>query len=119
METMTWDEALELDEETEETEETTVGSVYESIETNLWQAEGYFSRGAAGLAIECLRSAWCEYVRFRDILCVYECNDSASVDLLGERLVRALVNRAGDSAASLALGTAPESRPLWESLIAA
>jgi hypothetical protein len=110
------DEALELD---EELEETTVGSVYESIETNLWLAEGYFSRGASGLAIECLRSAWCEYVRFRDVLCVYECSDSASVDQLGERLVRTLVNRAGDSAASLALGTAPESRPLWDALVAA
>jgi hypothetical protein len=113
METMIWDEAAELD---DELEETTVGSVYESIETNLWLAEGYFARGASGLAIECLRSAWCEYVRFRDILLVY---DSSSVDHLGERLVRALVNRAGDSAASLALGTAPESRPLWDALVAA
>jgi hypothetical protein len=113
METTNWDEEMEME---EDIEETTVGSVYESIETNLWLADSYFSRGAAGLAIECLRSAWCEYVRFRDILRVY---DSSSVDQLGERLVRTLVDRAGDSAASLALGATPESRPLWESLAAA
>ena len=98
----------------EAAEETTVGDVYESIETNIWQAEGYFMQGANGLAIECLRSAWSEYIRFRDILAVYD-----SGPTLGERLIQALVARAGDSAAALALCPSPESRPAWESLQAA
>lgn len=113
MEAIMMDGARELG---DELEETTVGSVYESIETNLWQADGYFAQGASGLAIECLRSAWSEYVRFRDIIYVY---DSAAGGGLGDRLVRALVGRAGASSAALALGDVPESRPVWESLIAA
>src|SRR5690348_9086447 len=55
----------------EDVEDVTVGSVYESIETNLWLAEAYFRNGHEGLAIECLREAWMEYVRFRDVLMAY------------------------------------------------
>jgi hypothetical protein len=94
-------------------EDTTVGSVYESIETNLWMAEAYFRRGSRGLGVECLRGAWMEYVRFRDILRVY------AGDELGERLVKALVNRAGDAAAALALGNQPEADRLRRALSAA
>lgn len=83
----------------EDFEDVTVGSVYESIETNLWLAEAYFRNGHEGLAIECLREAWMEYVRFRDVLMAY----SGSGEL-GERLVRSLVEKAGDAAATLALG---------------
>ncbi|MCC6728552.1 MAG: hypothetical protein IT208_04360 [Chthonomonadales bacterium] len=76
----------------------TIGMLHESIETNLWLADAYFLRGAAGLAVECLRDAWLEYVRFREVLRVYEGSDA-----LGERLRVALVSRAGDAAAELAL----------------
>ena len=116
MNAMTLHEAREMEFDAEDIEDTTVGSVCESIETNLGLAEGYFAQDAAGLATECLRSAWLEYVRFRDILHVY---DSSGVAALGERLVRSLVERAGDSAAALALGADPESRPVWDSLRAA
>ncbi len=100
----------------DELEDSTVGSVYESIETNLWQADGYLAQGATGLATECLRAAWLEYVRFRDILVVY---GGIYGEDLGGKLVRALVERAGDSAASLALGTEPKGRLVWDALIAA
>jgi hypothetical protein len=113
MEQITWDEAVETE---EYLEDTTVGSIYESIETNLWQADGYFAQGASGLAVECLRSAWSEYVRFRDILAVY---DSTVVADLGQRLIRALIDRAGDSAAALALGDMTETQSAWKSLLAA
>jgi hypothetical protein len=93
------EEALELTDRTvDETEDMTVGILYDSIETNLWLADAYFLRGAKGLAIECLRSAWLEYVRFRDVLRVYAGDD------LGDRLLRTLVSKAGDEAAALALG---------------
>jgi hypothetical protein len=94
-------------------DDTTVGSVYESIETNLWLAEAYFARGSEGIGVECLRGAWMEYVRFRDILWVY------SGEELGERLVRALVTRAGDAAAALALGSDPGADRLRTALAAA
>lgn len=96
------DEPVDFTDETQDAEgETTVGAVCESIETRMWLADAYFLRGAEGLAVECLREAWLEYVRFRDILNVYTQGEA-----LGSRLVRAL-SRAGDSLASLALGAAP------------
>ena len=113
MEGMTWDLTVEMP---EAIEDTTVGAVYESIETNLWQADGYFTQGATGLAIECLRSAWSEYVRFCDILRVY---GGSGTEQLGSRLVRVLVERVGDSAAEIALGADPNGRPVWEALMAA
>ena len=113
------DEAFDVDAFDSDLEDTTVGDIYESIETNLWLSDGYFAEGASGLAMECLRSAWSEYVRFRDILRVYEACESGAANSLGERLVRALTARAGDSAADLALGDTPDGRPVWESLAAA
>ena len=52
-------------------EDTTVGDIRESIETNMWLAEAYFARGAEGLARECLRAAWAEHVRFSRFVEVY------------------------------------------------
>lgn len=94
-----------------ELEDSTVGDLQESIETNLWLAEGYFLQGASGLGVECLRSAWLEYVRFRDVLGVYGGTD------LGKRLVEALVFRAGDDAAALAFGG--EAASTWRETVAA
>jgi len=102
------------DETPEESGETTVSAVCESIETRLWLADAYFLRGAEGLAIECLREAWLEYVRFRDVLNVY-----AGSDDLGGRLVRALVSRAGESVGSLALGAEVEAETLHQALASA
>jgi hypothetical protein len=100
-------------EEMETLEDTTVGCVCESIETNLWQAEAYFSRGERGIAVECLREAWMEYVRFSEILKVYD------GEALGRQLVQALVERAGDAAEQLALGPEPEAESLRMALAAA
>lgn len=105
------------DEMLDEEEDMTVGAVCESIETNLWLADAYFLRGAEGLAVECLRTAWLEYVRFHEILNVY-----AGREALGERLVQALVTKAGGAVASLALGVdaAPETlQQALESALAA
>ena len=103
----------DLFEDVDEQEEGTVGVVCESIETNLWLAEGYFHRGMEGLAIECLRSAWMEYVRFSEVLRVYSGDD------LGRRLIRALVDRAGDAALGMAIGPEPEADHLRRALLAA
>jgi hypothetical protein len=97
----------------DEIEDKTVGSVYESIETNMWLADAYFRKGSEGLGIECLRAAWWEYVRFRDILHVY------SGDELGRRLVNALVGRAGDAALMMAFGEGQESATLRKALASA
>ncbi len=66
----------------EETEETSVGSILDSIETNLWLSEAYFLRGAEALAVECLRSGWEEYLRFAEVLRVYSGGDSLRDTLL-------------------------------------
>jgi hypothetical protein len=89
-------EAMELncEEIVEMEEDCTLGAVYESIETNLWLADAYFQRGAEGLAVECLRAAWMEYLRFRDILCVYDGSES-----LGQRVMTALMNQSKESGA--------------------
>jgi hypothetical protein len=71
-------------------EDTTVGDVHESIETNMWLAEAYFVQGAEGLARECLRAAWHEYLRFNDILAVYNRSE------LGEKLRRLMLERCDD-----------------------
>lgn len=71
-------------------EDTTVGNVHESIETNMWLADAYFLRGAEGLGRECLRAAWQEYVRFNDILGVYAGSD------LGQKLRAMMVERCDD-----------------------
>jgi hypothetical protein len=97
----------------EDIEDMTVGSVYESIETNMWLAEAYFKKGSEGLGIECLRAAWWEYVRFRDVLHVY------SGDELGKRLVETLVDRAGDAALMMAFGEGKESASLRQALASA
>lgn len=86
-------EAMELIcEESVEMEECTLGAVYESIETNLWLAEAYCQRDAEGLAVECLRAAWMEFLRFRDILCVYDGSES-----LGQRVMEALMKLSKES----------------------
>lgn len=110
--TLTFAEVLE----DEEYEDTTVSAVIDSIETNLWQAEGYFRSGSEGVGVECLRAAWLEYVRFRDVLKVYL---GAEADSLGDRLVSALVSKAGDAAATLALGADTESERIRRALLAA
>ncbi len=87
-------EAMELicEESVEMEEDCTLGAVYESIETNLWLAEAYGQRGAEGLAVECLRAAWMEYLRFRDILFVYDGSES-----LGQRVMDALMKLSNES----------------------
>jgi len=75
-------------------QEETVGTLCDSIETSLWMAAAYRRQGARGLAAECLRSAWSEYLRFSDVLSVY-----AGAEL-GTRLVRAL-GEAGNPLADL------------------
>jgi hypothetical protein len=107
---------IETEDILEEVEDTTVSAVYDSIETNLWQAEGYFAKGAASVAMECLRSAWQEYLRFRDVLVVY---GGTEAEELGTKLVRTLVARAGDSAETLALGSNPGATHVWQELAAA
>jgi hypothetical protein len=94
------------------TDDTTVGSVYESIETNLWLAEAYFARKSDAIGVECLKGAWQEYVRFRDLLGEY------SGEELETRLIQSLVKRAGPMAAELALGTDPASENLRKALAA-
>src|SRR5690349_7884273 len=71
-------------------EDTTVGDVRESIETNMWLAEAYFAQGADGLARECLRAAWFEHLRFREVISVY-CGNS-----LGDKLRNMMVERCDD-----------------------
>ena len=71
-------------------EDTTVGDVHESIETNMWLADAYFAQGAEGLARECLRAAWLEYLRFNEILAAYTCSQ------LGTRLRKLMVERCDD-----------------------
>lgn len=71
-------------------EDTTVGDVHESIETNIWLAQAYFSQQADGLARECLRAAWYEYVRFNEILGVY------AGAALGDRLRKLMVDKCDD-----------------------
>jgi hypothetical protein len=85
---------LSCEESVEMEEDCTLGAVYESIETNLWLAEAYSQRGAEGLAVECLRAAWMEYLRFRDILCVYDRSES-----LGRSVMDALMKLSGVSGA--------------------
>ncbi len=82
--------------EFEDMAETTVGAVCESIETNLWLARGYERRGLAGLAADCLRSAWHEYVRFSDVLRVYTGSDA-----LRDRLVADMVRHGAPALAGL------------------
>jgi hypothetical protein len=71
-------------------EDTTVGDIRESIETNMWLAEAYFARGAEGLARECLRAAWMEHVRFSEIIKVYAGSG------LGDKLRSLMVERCDD-----------------------
>jgi|SRR5689334_7348528 hypothetical protein len=71
-------------------EDTTVGDVRESIETNMWLAEAYFAQGADGLARECLRAAWLEHLRFHEILSVY------AGPSLGDKLRNLMVERCDD-----------------------
>jgi hypothetical protein len=93
-------EAMELgcEQIVEMEEDCTLGAVYESIETNLWLAEAYLQRGAEGLSAECLRAAWMEYLRFRDILCVYDGSES-----LGRRVIAALMRQSQKSGALIGL----------------
>lgn len=70
-------------------EETTVSTIYESIETNLWQSAAYARQGCEGLSLECLRAAWLEFVRFSDVLRVY-----AGSETLRQQLIQALAAHA-------------------------
>jgi hypothetical protein len=83
-----------------------VSALHDSIETNLWQAEAYARHGEHGVARECLRTAWNEYMRFADVLQAYTGGKS-----LRDRLVEALV-RSGD--ASLAGMALCDQTALWE-----
>ncbi len=88
-------------------EDDCVSTLHDSIETNLWLAEGYAWKGDHDLACECLRSAWHEYVRFGEILRAYTGGDS-----LRDRLVAALVRSGDEALAGLALN--PDGQPpIW------
>ncbi len=89
--------------EFEDMAETTVGVVCESVETNLWLARGYERRGLVGLAADCLRSAWHEYVRFGDVLRVYTGSDA-----LRDRLIAELVRHGAPELAGLDAILEPE-----------
>ena len=80
----------------DETTESTVGAVCESIETNLWLAQGYARRDLAGLASDCLRSAWHEYIRFGDVLTAYTGSQT-----LRDRLVAAMALHGNGTLAGL------------------
>lgn len=49
----------------------TISTVTESIETNLLMAEQYHASMSPGVAAECTRAAWQEYIRYRDVLLTY------------------------------------------------
>lgn len=72
--------------EWEEYTEDSVGAVYDTIESGMWQAERLARRGARTLAAECLRTAWHQYLRFADVLHAYEGGHA-----LRDRLLNALM----------------------------
>jgi len=67
----------------DESDEFSVESVSESIETSLRLAESYFLQGAEGLALECLQTGWEKYKRFDEILRVYSGGDGLRDRLIG------------------------------------
>src|SRR2546421_11943846 len=79
-------------------EDDCVAALHDSIETNIWQAEAYARHGEPGIARECLRSAWNEFMRFADVLRAYE-----SSNHLRDRLMDALVRSGDASLAGIAL----------------
>lgn len=73
-------------------DDTTVGDLRESIETNLWLAAAYAAQGAAGLCRECLTAALKEYRRFEDIIVLYVGKS------LGEKVMAAVYEHAPELA---------------------
>ncbi len=95
-----------LDEADRSAESVLIDVLSDSIAARLRLSDGYARDGQEGLALECLRSAWSQYVRFADAF-----RGSQAALPLANRLIEALVLSGDESLAGLAVQALAPLRP--------